>query len=520
MKIVCRHSALVVGCFAVTLGSAAFVGAQTAADRGDASGVSVPEVSVSQVRIVRLSDVQGAVQLDKQAGHGFERAFLNLPILQGEDLKTDQGWAEVEFEDNGSLRLTPGSELSFETLGRTAAGRVLNAVSLTRGTLYVSLADDKANDFVVHADGATITLPPASHIRLDVYPTGSELYVVKGKVQVAEGADTMILGRDHALSFGGASHAALAPIREKTPGLYDVKDAEAVKYHQFQHGGQTPYAYGSQDLQTYGSFVDLGGCGLVWQPYLASAAWSPYGNGYWSWYPSAGYSWVSPYPWGWTPYHSGQWMQCGANQSWGWKPGQSFVGLKNATLAPISLRKPVPPRTPRPGESTLIVAGTTPLARSQMIEGKYFVFASDSAGLGLPRSAPLNLANISNQVRAHGSSMVELPSGNVAQGSTTLEALRTAGDIGFSHAGDPAPALTSRPVSTREAGEARGGYGGAGILSAPAGLGLTEPSGWSAQNRAGLGQTPSAPASLSMGRGSAITAVPSGGGNSSGGSHH
>jgi hypothetical protein len=37
----------------------------------------------SQARIVRLSDVQGSVQIDKNTGMGFENAFLNLPITQG-----------------------------------------------------------------------------------------------------------------------------------------------------------------------------------------------------------------------------------------------------------------------------------------------------------------------------------------------------------------------------------------------------------------------------------------------------
>ena len=40
---------------------------------------AVPASAASQVRIVRLSDVQGSVQIDKNTGLGFENAFLNLP---------------------------------------------------------------------------------------------------------------------------------------------------------------------------------------------------------------------------------------------------------------------------------------------------------------------------------------------------------------------------------------------------------------------------------------------------------
>src|SRR5207245_782914 len=59
--------------------------------------LALPAMADSQARIVRLSDVQGSVQIDKNTGLGFERAFLNLPITQGAQVKThDRGRAEIE----------------------------------------------------------------------------------------------------------------------------------------------------------------------------------------------------------------------------------------------------------------------------------------------------------------------------------------------------------------------------------------------------------------------------------------
>ncbi|MBW8869947.1 MAG: hypothetical protein JF563_04110 [Acidobacteriales bacterium] len=58
--------------------------------------VALPALADSQARIVRLSDVQGSVQLDKNTGVGFERAFANLPITQGAKLSAGaNGRAEV-----------------------------------------------------------------------------------------------------------------------------------------------------------------------------------------------------------------------------------------------------------------------------------------------------------------------------------------------------------------------------------------------------------------------------------------
>src|SRR5208283_4619628 len=78
---------------------------------------ALPAVADSQVRIVRLSDVQGTVQIDKNSGLGFENAFLNMPVTQGSQLRTGaNGRAEVEFEDGSSMRLTPNTTVEFSTL--------------------------------------------------------------------------------------------------------------------------------------------------------------------------------------------------------------------------------------------------------------------------------------------------------------------------------------------------------------------------------------------------------------------
>ena len=89
--------------------------------------------SVSKVRIVRLSEVKGAVQLDRSIGRGLEPALANLPIVEQNKLQTGTGVAEVEFEDNSSLRLAPNSELEFPELSRTAAGTTVSSVHLIRG---------------------------------------------------------------------------------------------------------------------------------------------------------------------------------------------------------------------------------------------------------------------------------------------------------------------------------------------------------------------------------------------------
>jgi len=65
----------------------------------------------SQARIVRLSLVDGSVELDRASGQGFEKAIQNMPITQGMRLRTGSGSnAEVEFESGRSEERRVGKE--------------------------------------------------------------------------------------------------------------------------------------------------------------------------------------------------------------------------------------------------------------------------------------------------------------------------------------------------------------------------------------------------------------------------
>src|ERR1035438_4945511 len=101
--------------------------------------LALPAAADSQARIVRLSDVQGGVQIDKNTGLGFENAFPNLPITQGTQLRTRKnGRAEIEFEDGSTLRVTPNTTVEFSTLGLSDAGTRFSTVNLVEGRAYVN----------------------------------------------------------------------------------------------------------------------------------------------------------------------------------------------------------------------------------------------------------------------------------------------------------------------------------------------------------------------------------------------
>ena len=452
------------------------------------SDPAAPSPAVNHIRIVRLSQVSGHVRLDRNTGQKFEAAFVNLPIVAGECLQTLDGLAEVEFEDNSSLRLTPNSLVEFPVLERNASGATNSGMKLISGTLYASMTGKKGADLYTIAVGnRTVTLTPSSHIRLDV-PSGSAatLTVFKGDVSVADASGTLAVSKRKTLTFDPTSSAQ--PVIAKTggePTSYDEWDKNSADYHKVSASASSfagsPYSYGVNDLSYYGSFSNVGGCGSLWRPYLASAAWNPYGAGIWTFYPGAGYSWVSPYPWGWTPYHSGSWEYCGGS-GWGWRPqGGSWTGLGNQALLQratgTGVARPITPHPPASGQPTLVPVNLKSLPVSRPASGEAFAFRGDSAGLGVPRGAFSNLGKLSRSAEQHNFAPTPVAENQmqrvyVLSNHTNSTARMSGADAQSEHAGT---AAFSRAASTHSS-QPSGGFSNSSARSSSPSPSFSAPS--------------------------------------------
>jgi len=409
-----KHSALVAAASVLLL-------ATTLSARSADDVTSTP--GVSKVRIVRLSETKGQVQLDRNNGRGYEPGIANLPIVEKSMLKTAEGVAEIEFEDNSSLRVAPNSIVEFPRLERNAGGGTLSTVHLIQGMAYISLVKSNNNVFNLQFGDQDITLPAPSHIRLQLNGTEAKLAVLDGNLRVTEASGAVVdVNKKKTVTFDLLQHQQPQVAKDILPEPFDSWDHDAVGYHEraanFSGVNASPYSYGTNDLAYYGSFVN--GCGgSMWRPYFASAAWDPFANGAWAYYQGAGYSWVSPYPWGWTPYHYGSWVNC-QGMGWGWMPGGSWNGLNNIAGMPTNgvyggggagpvRRLPVaPPHPPSGKEPTMLAVNARPLVKSELVSREQFQFRKDSAGLGIPRGGDFGKLNkVSEHVQQRG--MVNQP---------------------------------------------------------------------------------------------------------------
>ena len=374
---------------------------------------------VSKIRIVRLSEVKGAVQLDRNIGRGFEPVMANMPIVEKAQLRTEQGAAEVEFEDNSTVRLAPNSEVAFPQLERLASGATASSVQVLKGTVYVSMVKTKANEFNLLFGSQKIELTPSSHIRLELGDNQAQLAVLDGDLRIQGPSGAQDISKKKTVTFQLQAQNQTEVAKDVTEEPFDTWDKQSAEYHartaSFNGSNGSP-AYGVNDMSYYGNFADSGCGGSMWRPYFVSADWSPFTNGAYAYYPGAGYSWVSPYPWGWTPYHTGSWSFC-QGTGWGWMPGGGWYGLNNFAMlnngstlnqGGTGGRLPVlPPHPPRTGEPTITAVNLKPLVHSGLASPDSFEFRKNSAGMGIPRDLG-KLDKLSRQTVEKGTAHTEV----------------------------------------------------------------------------------------------------------------
>ena len=364
--------------------------------------VTLPAFAESQARIVRLSDVHGLVQINKNTGLGFENAFANLPITQGTQLRTSStGRAEIEFEDGSSMRLAPDTSIEFSRLGLSDSGKRISQVQLVQGLAYVDwLGKD---DFSLNFSRESLSLDHAAHFRIDATPQAADLAVFKGDVNVDGPSGKLVVEKKKTASFNAEDDDKYTMANKIPESPFDSWDKDATGYHdQYakNNQSQSPYGYGLSDLNYYGSFSNVPGYGMMWQPFFTGVGWDPFMDGAWSFYPGYGYMFASAYPWGWMPYRYGNWMFL-QGMGWMWQPGgwNSWMPIPRYTAT--NLAHVTPLVAPASGAGRTVLVGRAASSAAPLILSRMTVNAS-SAGMGIPRGSLDNLKGLNHEVAKHG----------------------------------------------------------------------------------------------------------------------
>jgi len=441
--------------------------------------------ATSHVRIVRLSYVDGKVQMDRANGQGLERAILNAPIVEGSSIVTGRdGLAEIEFENSTTVRLGEATEVRFKQLLINDAGDKVNEVELVRGTMYFTThGKDEINRAV--AANRTFVLRRDSDVRLMMSGDQVQAAVLKGEVTVDNNGQIERAKKKETLT-ADANNASGVLISKGVDELsLDRWNSEraayqtAYSYNNTGYGNSGMGGFGYADLGYYGGWFNVPGYGLAWQPYGASSwmGWNPYLSGTWAFTPGVGYAWSSAYPWGWLPFHYGAWSYAPA-YGWFWAPGNSFrgngvvtnwQGTTQVANAPAGFSAPTAPTVHPNGPRPSIMVGRIGNVPSYLPGGpvppnfrSVITDHSGLAGTGSP-SAGSMARNGGGSVATRNSAPTSAlrrssnPSGHVfvqpAQ-STVMPSLNSGGYM-------PSPAMSGGQAGTaRSAGASTGTAGG------------------------------------------------------------
>jgi hypothetical protein len=290
--------------------------------------------AANNVRAVRLSEVQGKVQVLTDGNAAFDQAEPNMPVVQGMKLVTaDDGRVEVQFEDGSVARVTPNSSITLAQLSRNGDGSTLTVIDADSGLTYYEL-NGRAGQYTVRLGQDKIVPADSSIFRIDLDNQPAELAVTHGSVHVSN--DESLAADVHtnqSVQFDPQNPDAYQLFQSVAANTWDQWNSDRDEaLAELDNSATTARASTGNpddpawsDLDANGDWYDVPGYGMGWSPSGVGQDWDPYGNGSWGYYNGIGYTWISGYSWGWWPYRCGAWNWFDGF-GWMWFPGNCGWG--------------------------------------------------------------------------------------------------------------------------------------------------------------------------------------------------
>ena len=254
-------------------------------------------------------------------------ASRNLPIYPGDQIVTARrGRTEVRLSDGNVIGIDRTTALTFRSILDSYDGDDTETIAELKYGKVAVYRTDLGRD----------------HVRLD---TDNASYVAQQ--QAIYSVETDSRGTDRVMVFDGSVEVRTpnratrlrsgesATVDQKGP--YDLTGDQRDSADDFERwflkraerldGRSTKYvdrrlSYWADDLDEHGQWVNVGGIGWSWRPYVA-VGWRPYYHGYWYHGRNGCLTWVSYDPWGWGTYHYGRWAY-DPGFGWVWVPGYGY----------------------------------------------------------------------------------------------------------------------------------------------------------------------------------------------------
>lgn len=281
--------------------------------------------------LIRLSLIEGDVQIMVQDTTDWTEATINLPLNEGDRLwVSDNGKAELQIRGGVYARADGNSALDILTVTNDSAQFYLG-----QGHVYINNRRGGIKTVQVDTPLSSLRSYDNSIMMIDISEDGvTEISVLKGYVYAESRAGATQVSAGKTLTIRGENNAELAPI-----GSPDDWERWNMERDQHLNAWGESSRYLPDELHEYSSDFDDNGrwdyvsdYGYVWVPAVTAASWAPYTYGRWVWIRGS-YVWIDYSPWGWAPGHYGRWVFTSA-RGWCWVPpargavywGPGYVG--------------------------------------------------------------------------------------------------------------------------------------------------------------------------------------------------
>ncbi len=275
--------------------------------------------------VARISLINGDVSVRRGDSGEWVAGVINAPLLTDDYVATGpNSRAEIEFDANNVLRLGAGAELRLTQLEYAR-----NQMELAHGVMTYRML--RPSDGNIEIDTPSLSVRPQrpGSFRVSVNDAGeTEVTARNGDVEVFTPRGSQWVRNGQTLMARGASgDAEFQVVAAGGPDEWDrwsdSRDRAIMQSVSSRNVG--PGVYGTEDLDTAGTWSSVPEYGNVWHPNVGPD-WAPYQSGRWVWEDWYGWTWVSSDPWGWAPYHYGRWFF--SNRiGWCWYPG--MIGARH-----------------------------------------------------------------------------------------------------------------------------------------------------------------------------------------------
>jgi hypothetical protein len=275
---------------------------------------------------------EGNVYIQRANDAEISELSRNMPIMAGDRIWTEDGRAEIQFDDGSIINLDAGTKIDFEAIG-DSIGRYEDStlIKLWAGSIYATIFHDRdsSQNLQVQTMAGSISLLNRGSYRIDLGDDYSlRLTVFDGLAEVSNNRETAMVRSGQRL-FLEPGDQIMDPVDFANAEIDEFSEWVMERTSHFSQTKSVQYVddtldYLVDEMDDYGDWRYSDDYdSYIWIPRTTYVYndWRPYYNGDWVWTPH-GWTFVSYDPWGWTTYRYGRWDW--SPWGWCWIPGYRY----------------------------------------------------------------------------------------------------------------------------------------------------------------------------------------------------